>query len=169
MENKNQERRNGVSSYQNRAKKYAEALLQVKGLLEDADNPVGVLANVAAVLKETFSYYWWVGFYVVRHDRLLLGPFQGPMACLSIGRGRGVCGTSWAEARTLIVPGVEQFPGHIACSSRSRSEIVVPIIKRGEVVAVIDVDSAELDAFHEADEKGLVDIAKAIAGLFPYQ
>ena len=129
------------------AEKYAEILLQVKGLMEGVDNPVGVLANVAALLKEAFDYYFWVGFYVVRHGELQLGPFQGSLACFSIKHGRGVCGTSWAEARTLMVSDVHAFPGHIACSSRSQSEIVVPVMKDGVVVAVIDVDSSELDSY----------------------
>ena len=140
------------------AEKYAEILLQVKGLMEGVDNPVGVLANVAALLKEAFDYYFWVGFYVVRHGELQLGPFQGSLACFSIKHGRGVCGTSWAEARTLMVSDVHAFPGHIACSSRSQSEIVV---------AVIDVDSSELDSFHEADQQGLEAIAQVLGSLFP--
>ena len=129
------------------AEKYAEILLQVKGLMEGVDNPVGVLANVAALLKEAFDYYFWVGFYVVRHGELQLGPFQGSLACFSIKHGRGVCGTSWAEARTLMVSDVHAFPGHIACSSRSQSEIVVPVMKDGVVVAVIDVDSSEFVSY----------------------
>lgn len=147
--------------------KYAEILLQVKGLMEGVDNSVGVLANVAALLKEAFDYYFWVGFYVVRHGELQLGPFQGPLACFSIQRGRGVCGTSWAEARTLVVADVHAFPGHIACSSQSQSEIVVPVMKNGEVVAVIDVDSSDLDSFHEADQQGLEAIAQVLGSLFP--
>ena len=147
--------------------KYAEILLQVKGLMEGVDNPVGVLANVAALLKEAFDYYFWVGFYVVRHGELQLGPFQGPLACFSIQCGRGVCGTSWAEARTLVVADVHAFPGHIACSSQSQSEIVVPVMKNGEVVAVIDVDSSDLDSFHEADQQGLEAIAQVLGSLFP--
>lgn len=149
------------------AEKYAEILLQVKGLMEGVDNPVGVLANVAALLKEAFDYYFWVGFYVVRHGELQLGPFQGSLACFSIKHGRGVCGTSWAEARTLMVSDVYAFPGHIACSSRSQSEIVVPVMKDGVVVAVIDVDSSELDSFHEADQQGLEAIAQVLGSLFP--
>ena len=149
------------------AEKYAEILLQVKGLMEGVDNPVGVLANVAALLKEAFDYYFWVGFYVVRHGELQLGPFQGSLACFSIKHGRGVCGTSWAEARTLMVSDVHAFPGHIACSSRSQSEIVVPVMKDGVVVAVIDVDSSELDSFHEADQQGLEAIAQVLGSLFP--
>ena len=105
--------------------------------------------------------------YVVRHGELQLGPFQGSLACFSIKHGRGVCGTSWAEARTLMVSDVHAFPGHIACSSRSQSEIVVPVMKDGVVVAVIDVDSSELDSFHEADQQGLEAIAQVLGSLFP--
>lgn len=104
---------------------------------------------------------------MVRHGELQLGPFQGPLACFSIQRGRGVCGTSWAEARTLVVADVHAFPGHIACSSQSQSEIVVPVMKNGEVVAVIDVDSSDLDSFHEADQQGLEAIAQILGSLFP--
>src|SRR4030095_11898924 len=118
-----------------------EALLpQIKGLLEGEVDLVANLANVAAALKEQFGWLW-VGFYMVKKDQLVLGPFQGPVACTRISKGRGVCGTSWKEAKTLIVPDVEKFPGHIACSSLSRSEIVVPIISGGEVLGVLDVDS----------------------------
>ena len=125
---------------------------QVKSLIEGTNNNIGALGNVAALLKETFDYYFWVGFYVVRGEELVLGPFQGPVACYSIKKGRGVCGTAWAKAQTLIVPDVHQFPGHIACSSRSNSEIVVPVFRHQEVIAVIDVDSERLDAFHDDRE-----------------
>lgn len=153
---------------QQRMAQYETIALQTKGLMEgEEDNPVGILANVAALLKEAFDYYFWVGFYIVRHGRLQLGPFQGPLACLNISYGRGVCGTAWAEKRTLIVPDVEAFPGHIACSSRSRSEIVVPILRDGEVVAVIDVDSTALDAFDAADQVGLEALAEQLSQLFP--
>jgi GAF domain-containing protein len=138
---------------------------QVKSLIEGTNNNIGALGNVAALLKETFDYYFWVGFYVVRGDELVLGPFQGPVACYSIKKGRGVCGTAWAKAQTLIVPNVHQFPGHIACSSRSNSEIVVPVFRHQEVIAVIDVDSERLDAFHDDDRELLEAIAKIIEPL----
>lgn len=138
---------------------------QVKSLIEGTNNNIGALGNVTALLKETFDYYFWVGFYVVRGDELVLGPFQGPVACYSIKKGRGVCGTAWAKAQTLIVPNVHQFPGHIACSSRSNSEIVVPVFRHQEVIAVIDVDSERLDAFHDDDRELLEAIAKIIEPL----
>jgi GAF domain-containing protein len=119
------------------------------------------LANICASLKEQFKWFW-VGFYLVKQDELVLGPFQGPVACTRIRKGRGVCGSSWQQAATLIVPDVEKFPGHIACSSLSRSEIVVPIIRNNEVIGVLDVDSELLDQFDETDKKYLEEI---IAGI----
>lgn len=156
-----------VLNAQQRAAQYETIARQTASLMEgEMDNPVGCLANVAALLKEAFDNYFWVGFYIVRSGRLQLGPFQGPLACLSIQHGRGVCGTAWVEKRTLVVPDVEAFPGHIACSSRSRSEIVVPILRDGDVVAVIDVDSTALDAFHAADQAGLEALAELLSPLF---
>lgn len=132
-----------------------EALIpQIKGLLEGETDLVANLANVAAALREQFGWFW-VGFYLVKSEELVLGPFQGPVACTRIRKGRGVCGSSWAQAKTLIVPDVEKFPGHIACSSLSKSEIVVPILRNGEVLGVLDVDSDELDQFDEVDQKYL--------------
>jgi GAF domain-containing protein len=132
-----------------------EALLpQLKGLLEGEEDLVANLANVTAALKEQFNWLW-IGFYIVKENVLVLGPFQGPVACTRIQKGRGVCGTSWAQAKTLIVPDVEKFPGHIACSSLSRSEIVVPVLKNKEVVAVLDADSSALQAFDETDQRYL--------------
>ena len=132
-----------------------------------AAEPDGIanMANVAACLWETFRF-WWVGFYRVKEGMLILGPFQGPLACTRIRKGRGVCGTAWAEARTIVVPDVEQFPGHIACSSASRSEIVVPIMRDGEVVGVLDVDSERLNAFDETDALWLERVAALIAPSF---
>mgnify|MGYP003513663310 CR=1 FL=1 len=115
------------------------------------------LANIAAALKEQFGWLW-TGIYLVKEDELVLGPFQGPVACTRIKKGRGVCGAAWQNAATLIVPDVEKFPGHIACSSLSRSEIVVPLIKNGEVIGVLDVDATELDQFDETDKKYLEEI-----------
>jgi L-methionine (R)-S-oxide reductase len=140
-----------------------EALLpQIKGLLEGENDLIANLANVAAALKEQFSWLW-VGFYLVKNDELVLGPFQGPVACTRIKKGRGVCGSSWAQQKTLIVPDVEKFPGHIACSSASRSEIVIPILHNDEVIAVLDVDSKELNAFDTTDQTYLEQIIPLIS------
>lgn len=149
----------------NKDQLYKQLVAQAKSLVDGVDNVVGALGNIAALLKEELPYYFWVGFYVVKDGRLQLGPFQGPVACYSIGKGRGVCGTAWDKAQTLVVPDVHQFPGHIACSSRSNSEIVVPVIHGGEVVAVIDVDSEDFDAFDENDKCGLEAIAQIVAPL----
>jgi GAF domain-containing protein len=144
-----------------REEQYKALLPQIVGLLEGETDLVANLANVAAALKEQFGWLW-VGFYLVKEGELVLGPFQGPVACTRIRKGCGVCGTSWAEGKTLIVPDVEAFPGHIACSSLSRSEIVVPIFKNGSVVAVLDVDSTDLAAFDETDKQYLEAIVQAI-------
>ncbi|MET0464847.1 MAG: GAF domain-containing protein [Chitinophagaceae bacterium] len=140
---------------------YESLIPQIKGLLEGEPDLVANLANVAAALKEQFGWFW-VGFYLVKADELVLGPFQGPVACTRIRKGRGVCGSSWAQAKTLIVPDVEKFPGHIACSSLSRSEIVVPVIRNGEVLGVLDVDSSALDEYDETDQKYLEQIIDLI-------
>lgn len=138
--------------------KYRALLPQIKGLLADEDDLIANLANVCAALKETFGFFW-VGFYLVKGDELVLGPFQGPVACTRIRRGRGVCGTAWAEAGTLVVPDVDVFPGHIACSSRSRSEIVVPLVRaEGGVWGVLDIDSDELNSFDETDVRYLEEV-----------
>jgi len=139
-----------------------EALLpQISGLLEGEPDLVANLANVAAALKEQFNWLW-VGFYLVKKDELVLAPFQGPVACTRIKKGKGVCGNSWAQAKTLIVPDVEKFPGHIACSSASRSEIVIPVMHKDEVVGVLDVDSKELNAFDTVDQVYLEQIVSLI-------
>ncbi|MBS1509262.1 MAG: GAF domain-containing protein [Bacteroidetes bacterium] len=140
---------------------YSSLIPQINGLLEGETDDVANLANVAAALKEQFGWFW-VGFYLVKNNELVLGPFQGPVACTRIAKGRGVCGTAWRDAATLIVPDVEQFPGHIACSSLSRSEIVVPVIRNNEVIGVLDVDSALLSQFDETDQKYLEQIVAAI-------
>jgi GAF domain-containing protein len=136
---------------------YLELIPQIKGLLEGEPDLVANLANTAAALKEQFGWFW-VGFYLVKEDELVLGPFQGPVACTRIRKGRGVCGSSWEQAKTLIVPDVEKFPGHIACSSLSKSEIVVPLFVKGVVVGVLDVDSSELDQFDQTDANYLEQI-----------
>ena len=145
----------------NKAEQYQSLIPQIKGLLEGETDLVANLANVAAALKEQFGWLW-TGFYVVKNNELVVGPFQGPVACTRIKKGRGVCGTSWAEAKTIIVPDVEKFPGHIACSSLSKSEIVVPIIRNNEVVAVLDVDSEELDQFDKTDQRYLQEIVDLV-------
>ena len=149
----------------NRAAHYAELYPQLEALTATEPDLTANLANTAAALRQAFGFFW-VGFYVVRGEELVLGPFQGPIACTRIRRGRGVCGTSWAEARTVLVPDVEAFPGHIACSSDSKSEIVVPVFKQGEVVAVLDVDSDQLDDFDAADQAGLERLMQLAAAWF---
>jgi len=145
----------------NKTDEYESLVPQIKGLLEGEPDLIANLANVVAALKEQFGWLW-VGFYVVKNDELVLAPFQGPVACTRIQKGRGVCGAAWAEAKTLIVPDVEKFPGHIACSSLSRSEIVVPVIRNNEVIAVLDVDSEALDQFDETDKTYLEQIIELI-------
>lgn len=137
-----------------KAGRYAELHPQIEALTTGETDRTANLANTAAALRQAFGFFW-VGFYLVQGEELVLGPFQGPIACTRIRRGRGVCGTSWAEARTVLVPDVEAFPGHIACSSDSKSEIVVPIFKNGEVVAVLDVDSDQLNDFDHDDQVAL--------------
>ena len=135
---------------------------QVESLIEGEDNTMGQLANAAALLHETMGW-WWTGFYLVKDSQLQLGPFQGPVACYRIKHGRGVCGTAWAQNRTVVVPDVEQFPGHIACSSESRSEIVVPLHGRdGNVIGVLDIDSKELATFDDVDARWLEEIARVL-------
>lgn len=140
---------------------YQALLPQIKGLLEGEPDLIANTANVAAALKEQFGWLW-VGFYFVKDGELVLGPFQGPVACTRIKKGRGVCGAAWAQEKTLVVPDVEQFPGHIACSSLSRSEIVVPVLKNGEVVAVLDVDSRDLSTFDKTDQYFLQTIVQLL-------
>lgn len=149
-------------SGENKTQLYQSLFPQIKALVGDEQNMVANLANISAALKSTFSFFW-VGFYLVQNDELLLGPFQGSVACTRIAFGRGVCGASWKEKKTLLVPNVDEFPGHIACSSLSKSEIVVPIIKNGQVIAVLDVDSDKLDDFDETDKLYLEEICQWIA------
>jgi GAF domain-containing protein len=149
-----------------KTERYESLVPQIRGLLDGETDLVANLANVAAALKEQFGWLW-VGFYLVRqtsteNEELIVGPFQGPVACTRIRKGKGVCGSSWEKAKTLIVPDVEKFPGHIACSSLSRSEIVVPVIRNGKVVAVLDADSAELNEYDETDRKFLEEIVQLI-------
>lgn len=142
--------------------KYQNFLEQFASLIEDEKECISVLANASAALKEAFNFFW-IGFYLVKNEQLILGPFQGSVACYRIKKGRGVCGTAWAEEKTQVVPDVEQFKGHIACSSLSRSEIVVPIIVNGEVKGVLDIDSDELNTFDQTDKKYLEDMVNLLA------
>ena len=143
--------------------KYEQLLPQIVAMIEGETNAMSVMANVGAALHEAFGW-WWTGFYTVNGDRLELGPFQGPVACYRIKRGRGVCGTAWDRDETVIVPDVEEFPGHIACSSLSRSEIVVPVHDgNGIVVAVLDIDSKELSTFDETDKLHLEKLVKSLS------
>lgn len=144
-----------------RTEQYQFLLPQIKALLDGEADEIANLANTAAALKEQFGWLW-VGFYLVKKDELVLGPFQGPVACTRIKKGRGVCGTSWEQGKTLIVPDVEKFPGHIACSSLSKSEIVVPIFKNGEVIGVFDADSTNLNEFTETDQQYLEEIIQLL-------
>lgn len=146
-------------------KLYDNLLEQLQGLIAGEDNLTSVLANASALMRDVMGErFFWVGFYLVDGDRLVLGPFQGSVACYRIGHGRGVCGTAWAEATTQVVPDVERFPGHIACSSLSRSEIVVPLIDGGGVVrGVLDIDSKELAQFDDTDARNLERAAAIIA------
>ena len=140
---------------------YKELIPQAESLLEGETDEVACMANLAALLHRAFGF-WWTGFYRVVGDELVLGPFQGPVACIHIPYGRGVCGTAWKRNETVVVPDVEEFPGHIACSSESRSEIVVPVRRQGRVVAVLDIDSKELAAFDDMDREFLETIVKNI-------
>src|SRR5450432_3357166 len=140
---------------------YQSLIPQVKGLLTGETDLIANMANVSAALKQQFEWLW-VGFYVVKNNELVLAPFQGPVACTRIKKGRGVCGSCWEQAKTLIVPDVEKFPGHIDCSSLSKSEIVVPVIKDGEVVAVLDVDSETYGFFDDTDRRYLEEIVRLI-------
>ncbi len=138
---------------------YEEILPQIHSIVSDETDMIANMGNIAAILKEAFNFFW-VGFYIVRSNELVLGPFQGPLACTRIAYGRGVCGTAWKDDKTIIVPDVEQFPGHIACSSLSRSEIVVPVHAKDKFLAVLDIDSKELNTFDNTDAHYLEIIAR---------
>jgi GAF domain-containing protein len=150
----------------NKTEQYESLIPQIKGLLEGETDLIANLANVAAALKQQFGWLW-VGFYVVKsiestREELVVGPFQGPVACTRIKKGKGVCGLSWAEAKTIIVPNVEKFPGHIACSSLSKSEIVIPLWQNKKMIGLLDVDSAEVNDFDEIDQEYLEKVVKLI-------
>lgn len=144
-----------------RAETYEEIIPQIKALIANETDIVANLANVAAVLKEAFDFFW-IGFYFVKSNELVLGPFQGSVACTRIQKGKGVCGLVWIEKKAIIVPDVDQFPGHIACSSHSKSEIVLPIFKNNEVNIILDIDSKHLKDFSELDEKHLKEIIQLV-------
>ena len=149
-----------------KTEKYSLLTKQISALIDGETDLVAVMANVCAAIHEAMGF-WWTGFYRVVDNELVLGPFQGPVACMHIGYGKGVCGTAWKEQQTIIVPDVEQFPGHIACSSLSRSEIVVPVFsKDGEVAAVLDIDSKDLATFDDIDQQYLEEICKMLSPLF---
>ena len=142
--------------------KYQLLTKQIRALIEGETDGVAVMANVCAAIHEAMGFFW-TGFYRVKDGELVLGPFQGPVACMHIGYGRGVCGTAWEQGKTIVVPDVEQFPGHIACSSLSRSEIVVPVFsKAGDVVAVLDIDSKELATFDDTDRRYLETVCQLL-------
>ena len=141
--------------------KYDELYRQIRSILEGETDSVANMANTAALIHETFGF-WWTGFYIVRDNQLVLGPFQGPVACTRIPFGKGVCGSAWKRQETIVVPDVEEFPGHIACSSLSRSEIVVPIFEGNDLKAVLDIDSKELSTFDETDRLWLEKIVRLL-------
>ena len=140
--------------FMNKAQKYQEIYKQIESVTDGESDIIANMANSAALLHEAFGF-WWTGFYIVKENELVLGPFQGPVACTRIGFGKGVCGSAWKRRETIVVPNVHEFPGHIACSSLSQSEIVVPIFSNDEVYAVLDIDSKELSTFDETDQEWL--------------
>ena len=150
-----------ISTSTNKQERYATLVPQIQALIEGEKDVIANLSNIAAALKQTMDFFW-VGFYLVKNGELVLGPFQGPIACTRIQLGKGVCGTSWKEKKVILVPDVEKFPGHIACSSASKSEIVLPAFKNGEVSLVLDVDSDKLDDFDSIDEKELSKLMRVI-------
>ncbi|MCO6499981.1 MAG: GAF domain-containing protein [Vicingus serpentipes] len=151
-----------ISHSLSKEEKYKELLPQMKALVESESDLIANLANIIAVLKYSFHFFW-VGVYFVKKEELVLGPFQGPIACTRIAKGKGVCGTSWKEEKVIIVPNVDEFPGHIACSSATKSEIVLPIFnKNNEVALVLDIDSDELNNFDQIDEKYLTEVSQLI-------
>lgn len=150
-----------VSASADKKERYETLLPQVRALIEDEDDLVANLSNITAALKQTMNFFW-VGFYLVKNNQLVLGPFQGPVACTRIDFGKGVCGTSWKEKKIIVVPDVDKFPGHIACSSASKSEIVLPAIKNNEVQLVLDVDSDRLNDFDDIDADALGQLMKLI-------
>lgn len=155
-----------ISASRDKAEKYEMLIPQIEALVADEKDLVANLSNIAAALRQTMDFFW-VGFYIVRQGQLVLGPFQGPIACTRIDFGKGVCGTCWKEKRTILVPDVDAFPGHIACSSASKSEIVVPGFRQGEVALVLDVDSDKLNDFDQIDLKSLEKVMSIVSDLLP--
>ncbi|SOD13162.1 GAF domain-containing protein [Pedobacter xixiisoli] len=141
--------------------KYISIIPQIKALIDGEQDLIANLANISAALKEQFNWFW-VGFYLIKNDELVLGPFQGPVACTRIKKGKGVCGSSWEQEKTLVVPNVDEFPGHIACASASKSEIVLPVYIDGKIIGVLDVDSEYLSHFDEVDDRYLNEIIRLI-------
>ena len=150
-----------IANSTNKEERYKILIPQIKSLVEGEPDLIANLSNVAAALKQTMDFFW-VGFYLVKENQLVLGPFQGPIACTRIDFGKGVCGSSWKEKKTIVVPDVEKFPGHISCNSGSRSEIVLPAFKNDQVALVLDVDSERLDDFDEIDQKSLEELTRII-------
>jgi L-methionine (R)-S-oxide reductase len=153
-----------IAQSRNKKERYDVLVPQIEALVTGETDLVANLSNIAAALRQTMNFFW-VGFYLVKDSQLVLGPFQGPIACTRIDFGRGVCGSCWKEQRIILVPDVEQFPGHIACSSDSKSEIVLPVMNKGRVAMVLDVDSDRLNDFDASDEAGLKAIVRIIEGL----
>jgi len=153
-----------VSPSADKKERYRTLLSQLAGLVEGESDLIANLANIVAALKQTMNFFW-VGFYFVKDGQLVLGPFQGPIACTRIQFGKGVCGSAWKTGKTIVVPNVDEFPGHIACSSASRSEIVLPAFKDGEVALVLDVDSDQLDDFGVEDERALTEVVQIVERL----
>jgi GAF domain-containing protein len=153
-----------VSASTDKKEKYKTLLAQLEGLVSGEDDLTANLSNIAAALKQTMDFFW-VGFYIVKGEQLVLGPFQGPIACTRINFGKGVCGAAWKEEKTILVPNVDEFPGHIACSSASKSEIVLPAMKDGKVALVLDVDSDKLNDFDSTDEQALEKVMRLIEKL----
>lgn len=152
-----------VTSSHNKTERYKALIPQLQSLVESETDTIANFANLVAALKQTFNFFW-VGFYIVKNNQLVLGPFQGPIACTRIDLGKGVCGKAWKEKQTIIVPDVEQFPGHIACNQASKSEIVLPGFYQNEVIFVLDIDSEKLDHFDDTDNMYLTQIVKIIEG-----
>lgn len=147
---------------EDKAERYQEMLKVIFSVIEGEDDMIANMANITAVIKDYFSFFW-IGFYMVKGEQLVLAPFQGPLACTRIGYGKGVCGKAWEEQKSFIVPDVDAFPGHIACSSQSRSEIVIPLVKNEKVWAVLDIDSDQLDTFDLVDQKYLEQVANLLS------